>query len=77
MSFNFNGIRVFESAHAIQLSWKWEVRKHPTPKRRNRWEPVRVMVETPCAYETPLGVVMHPTLLAQLKGQFHEHIFKR
>lgn len=73
----FGGIPVFENPLAIRLSWRWEVSKHPTPKRRKRWAPVRVRVETPCAYETPLGVVMHPVLFAQLKGQWHEHIFKR
>lgn len=68
MSLNFYGLRVFESAWAVTLSWKWVVRKHPTPKRRKRWAPVRMRVETPCAYETPMGVVMHPVLFAQLKA---------
>lgn len=77
MSLNFNGIPVFESALAVMHSSKWEVRKHPTPKRRKRWAPVRVSIETPCAFQTPMGLILHPVLFAQLKGQLHAYTGNR
>lgn len=73
MNTSLHGIPVFQSALAVSVSWKWEVRKHPTNKRRRRWAAVRVKLETPCALQTPLGLFLHPVLFAQLRKQEHDH----
>lgn len=72
----FNGIPIFTNPLAVQVTSYWEVQKHPTRKRRKCWKSVRVEVRNPCAYQTPMGIVMHPTLYAKLKREVHEHVFR-
>ena len=70
------GMRVFASDLAVSTTVKWLVKKHPTRKRRKAWGVHRVEVKTPCVFQTPMGFFMHPTLIAQLKREKHEHTFR-
>lgn len=72
-SLTFNGIPVFSHPLAEHVSRHWEVKKHPIKKRRRSWRPVRIEVRKPVAYQTPMGIFMHPTLLAQLKRELGQY----
>lgn len=72
----FCGIPVFSSPLAEQVVYHWEVQKHPTKKRRRNWKPVRVEERKPCAYQTPMGIFMHPTLYAKLREHSESYQFR-
>lgn len=68
-----HGIQVYSSPLAEIISSHWEVKKHPTKKRRRSWRPVRIEERKPAVLQTPMGLFMHPTLLAQLKPELGKH----
>ncbi|WKL16591.1 hypothetical protein QYQ99_03275 [Comamonas testosteroni] len=72
-SLTFNGIPVFSHPLAERVSHHWEVKKHPTKKRRRSWRPVRIEERTPVAYQTPMGIFMHPSLLEKLKRELGQY----
>lgn len=61
-----NGIRVRITLSAVSIESAWEIRKHPADKRRRRWAAVQVEITKPACYRTAQGLIIHPTLWAQL-----------
>jgi hypothetical protein len=68
----FAGVRIHTSQHAVKLTYRWEVHRHPIAKRRRGWRVVRVEERTPCVFKTPSGLFMHPVLFAKLKQAMDE-----
>ena len=68
-----NGIPAYSSPLAEIVSHSWGIKKHPIKKRRRSWRPVRIEERKPAAYQTPVGIFMHPTLLAALERELGKH----
>ena len=61
-----NGLRIFVNPMCERLKVWHTVERHPIKKRRRAWSVRRHEKREPCAYQTPQGIFMHPTLYAQL-----------
>ena len=71
------GTPVYESSLAISRTVIWEVIQHPRPKRRRRWS-VRSRVETaPAAFQTRMGLYIHPDLLTKIRKMLRQVEFSK
>jgi len=61
-----NGIRVFVNPLCETLKAWHTVERDPIQKRRRQWFVQRNERREPCAYSTPHGIYMHPTLYEKL-----------
>lgn len=66
----FGGVNVTISPHAVQRRENWPIKRRSkrlykklTKKRGPQF------TEVPCAFQTPMGLVVHPEVWAQMRAQ--------
>ena len=65
----FAGEKVIVSEQALRYERVAEVQRVPIPKRRKRWRVVFVGRYIPGAYQSPHGLIVHPTIYEALRAQ--------
>lgn len=71
------GVPVYENALAVSRAVIWEVIRHPKPKKRRRWS-VRNRVKTePAIFQTPMGLIVHPELMAKLRYELNQAVLPK
>lgn len=68
----FGGVNITVSIHAVERKENW-------PNKRRSKRLIKKLTKlrgpqityAPCAFKTPLGLVVHPTIYAQLKERSH------